>query len=119
MNKIIISILCSFFMSLSLVLTAQNTISFTEAPNAITSGDVDVEVVITYATNENTNTVPIQVRLLNSSGGLIVEETKYPSSSSNSEDFFIDIPENLANGTYKWHTQMFNSNWTQQLSRTV
>ena len=109
---------CAAVLLLPSSAIAANSIGFSTASNQVTPGTTET-VTITYSAEVSSPTVPIQVRLLDPSGGIVIEETKNLASGSGAQNFNMPIPGNLPNDNYRWHTQMFTADWGEILAEAT
>ncbi len=92
---------------------AADTISITSAPKKATASKT-VSVEVAY-TKEEASDVWVQVRLMDGSGAIVIEGTKKGQLASCTLNFQMKIPSDATGEGYRWHTQMFNSDWSKLL----
>lgn len=90
-----------------------NSITFNDAPGVIEVGS-PLTITMGY-TNTTGSPVYVQVHLLDPTGRVVEETTKTGRATSGNLDFILEAPSGASGSGYKWHTQMYNSEWIKRL----
>lgn len=91
-------------------------VQFDAAPATIKPG-VNSIVKVEYQVSSPFTSFFAQVRLLDPSQKIVVEETAKVPSGSGSNAFVMKVPVGLSNGPYQWHTQIFDPSWKSILAQ--
>jgi len=93
---------------------AQNTIEIDHADTQISS-DFKSVFSVSY-TKSGSDKVHIQARLMTTSGKVVIENSTGVPVRPGLMLFEFKIPNLPIGGVYKWHVQMYSSNWKQKLA---
>ena len=96
----------------------QGTVKFMYADTEIVQSPGPAPLVFVSYQKQTPVKVHIQVRLLSSSGKVLQEKTVTKSKTGAFDFPFPSVTIPVGSG-YRWHVQMYNSNWTKKLSEDL